>query len=76
LTDRKAIADPRGDGKISRDSCGLKDRIASGRKKFEALIKDPTTLALEYARQVTDALLVVGQKMTCVEEAELVVLDI
>jgi len=64
LTDWKAIADPRGDGRISRDSCGLKDRIASGRKKFEVLIKDPTTLALEYARQVTDALLEAGVRLS------------
>jgi len=54
--DRKAIADPRGDGKISRDTCGLLDHLGTAREKFAKLLVEPPEVTLEYARRVADIL--------------------
>lgn len=54
--DRRSIADPRGDGKISQDTCGLGDYLKSAEEKFAKLLASPPAVTWEYARRVADIL--------------------
>lgn len=54
--DRRSIADPRGDGKISQDTCGLGDYLKLAEEKFAKLLVSPPDVTLEYARRVADIL--------------------
>lgn len=56
-TDRRAITDPRGDHRISRDGGSLKQLLEDARPKFEAALSEPDPQLLDYARVVTTTLL-------------------
>ena len=54
--DRGFIADPRGEGVISQDGCGLSAFIAEARQKFEQKLADPDPLVLGYCCHVATSL--------------------
>jgi MoxR-like ATPase len=54
--DQIAIADPRGEGTISRDQCGLSAFVEEARERLGEKVKAPSPLVLEYARRVASAL--------------------
>lgn len=54
--DQIAIADPRGEGALSRDKCGLSEFVAEARERLAAKVKTPTPVVLEYARRAASAL--------------------
>lgn len=54
--DRGFIADPRGEGAISQDGCGLSAFIAEARQKFEQKLADPDPLVLGYCCHVATSL--------------------
>ena len=54
--DQIAIADPRGEGTISRDQCGLSAFVEEARERLAEKVKAPSPLVLEYARRVASAL--------------------
>lgn len=54
--DQAAIADPRGEGAISRDKCGLAEFIEQASVRLEEKAKNPSALVVAYARQVATAL--------------------
>ncbi|HIL70153.1 MAG TPA: MoxR family ATPase [Verrucomicrobia bacterium] len=47
--DRALIADPRGDGRISRDVTGLKKKLTGFRRRFKRLLSKPPSEILRYA---------------------------
>lgn len=54
--DQIAIADPRGEGAVSRDQCGLAAFVDEARTRLEEKMKCPPAAVLEYARRVAGAL--------------------
>ncbi len=54
--DRRAIADPRGDGVVSRDACGLRAFIADARAAFERALASPNPLVIGYCCHVASSL--------------------
>jgi MoxR-like ATPase len=54
--DQIAIADPRGEGALSRDQCGLSRFVEEARARLAEKVKAPPSSVLEYARRVADAL--------------------
>lgn len=54
--DQIAIADPRGEGALSRDKCGLAEFVEEARQSLALKVKTPPSIVLEYARRVVDAL--------------------
>lgn len=54
--DQKLIADPRGDGAISRDLCGLADFVEKARERLAVKLNHPSRVALEYSRLVASLL--------------------
>lgn len=62
--DQKAIAQPGGDGVISRDTCGLKALITEARTRFEAAIARGDPLATDYACRVATALNEAGLRIS------------
>jgi MoxR-like ATPase len=63
-TDRAAIADPRGDGRISRDTLGLRSFVAGAREKLDGLLLCPSRLVPEYASKVASALGQAGTRIS------------
>ncbi len=55
-SDQIAIADPRGEGVLSRDKCGLSEFVAEAREKLAEKVKTPSAVVLEYARRAASAL--------------------
>ncbi len=55
-SDQIAIADPRGEGALSRDKCGLAEFVEEARARLAEKVKAPPSTVLEYARRVADAL--------------------
>lgn len=56
-SDRRAVTDPRGDGRVSRDGGNLTRFLEAARARFAAGLAEPDPRVLEYARWVTTALL-------------------
>lgn len=54
--DQIAIADPRGEGALSRDKCGLSEFVAEARERLAERVKKPSPGVLEYARRAATAL--------------------
>ena len=54
--DQKLIADPRGEGEISRDQSGLAAFIESAKAKLAERTKDPSPVVLDYCRAVATTL--------------------
>lgn len=54
--DQIAIADPRGEGALSRDKCGLSEFVEEARERLAEKVKTPPPVVLEYARLVASAL--------------------
>lgn len=54
--DQVLVADPRGEGAISLDRCGLRDFLKAAREKFARLLGDPSPLVLGYACEVASYL--------------------
>ena len=54
--DQIAIADPRGEGALSRDKCGLSEFVAEARERLAERVKKPSPVVLEYARRAATAL--------------------
>jgi MoxR-like ATPase len=55
-SDQIAIADPRGEGALSRDQCGLAGFVEEARGRLADKVKAPSPVLLEYARRVAGAL--------------------
>jgi MoxR-like ATPase len=54
--DQKLITDPRGEGQISRDQCGLAEFIKKAQSKLAEKAKAPPPVVLEYCRAVATTL--------------------
>ena len=54
--DRAAIADPRGEGRVSRDTFGLGSFVEEARRKLGELLRCPAGIVPEYAGKVASAL--------------------
>lgn len=54
--EQRLIADPRGDGAISRDGGRLREFLKTAKKQFEAALKTPDPLVLQYAQLVCSSL--------------------
>ena len=54
--DQKLITDPRGEGAISRDPCGLADFVEKARERLTEKLKNPSHTVLEYSRAATSLL--------------------
>lgn len=62
--DQKLIADPRGEGKISTDGCGLLAFVEKAKALLEEKTKNPTPLVLEYSRVVASTLAQAGLRIS------------
>lgn len=56
VEDQKLITDPRGEGAISHDQCGLAAFIEEARARLEEKIKNPPQIVLDYCRSVATVL--------------------
>lgn len=54
--DQIAIADPRGEGVLSRDKCGLREFVEEARERLATKVTTPPPIVLEYSRRVASAL--------------------
>jgi MoxR-like ATPase len=54
--DQSLVADPRGEGAISRDGCGLLAFLQGAKHRFDDLLKEPRAAILGYACEVTSYL--------------------
>lgn len=62
--DRAAIADPRGDGAMSRDGGELRDFVARARTRFAELLRKPPGITLDYAARAATALGLAGIRIS------------
>lgn len=62
--DRTAVADPRGEGSLSKDNCGLREFVEEGRLKFAHLMQSPPPIVVDYAVKVTSALSQAGLRLS------------
>ncbi len=62
--DKAAIADPRGEGVISQDKCGLGEIVRKAEAKFARLLACPSPLVAEYSVKVADALNLAGVRLS------------
>ena len=54
--DQIAIADPRGEGALSRDKCGLSEFVKEAHQRLAGKVQSPPPSVLEYARRAASAL--------------------
>lgn len=54
--DQKLIADPRGEGQISKDRCGLAAFVEKAKARFAEKTKNPSQIVLDYSRAVASTL--------------------
>lgn len=62
--DQWLVADPGGDGAISKDSCGLRPFLESAREKFTNALRSPSALVQGYARQAATNLCRAGVRIS------------